>query len=116
MDLFEAKSDRGLERRVDESDLRNLYRAGFLHLDSLVRRSGSPNWFRVDEMFPHFSRIPAGKKYSATFEPAKRGSGLRVGLFVIVLIVLAAIFLLRFSQKLSAPKGSGGAAASQIGS
>ncbi|MEO7934164.1 MAG: hypothetical protein ABIT76_13505 [Chthoniobacterales bacterium] len=101
MDLYEAKSDRGLERRVDEGDLRNLYRAGYLHLDSQVRRSGSPNWFRVDEMFPNFSRIPSGKKYSANFKAKAPGTNMRKAVGIILLILIVAVLLARFSQKIS---------------
>jgi hypothetical protein len=101
MDLFEAKSDRGVERRVDEADLRKLYRAGYLHLDSPVRRSGSPNWFVVEEMFPHFEEIPCAKKYSASFKPNSAMSGLRTGLTIIAAIIFMVIMLVRFSQKIS---------------
>ncbi len=101
MDLYEAKSDRGLERRVDEGDLRNLYRAGYLHLDSPVRRSGSPNWFRINEMFPDFERIPSGKKYSANFKSHAPRSNMRKAFGIILLILLAVLLLARFSQKIS---------------
>lgn len=114
MDLFEAKSDRGLERRVDEGDLRNLYRAGYLHLDSPVRRSGSPNWFRVEEMFPHFEKIASAKKYSANFKTSKKGTGLRTGGLVILSILVLAVLLMRFTQKIASQSPSSGESATHV--
>ncbi len=102
MDFFEAKSDRGLERRVDEGDLRNLYRAGFLHLDSNVRRSGSPNWFRVEEMFPHFSQISSPKKYSANFKAHNPSTGLKTILIITAAILVVSFLLIRFSERIVA--------------
>ncbi len=102
MQFFEAKSDRGLERRVDEGDLRNLYRAGYLHLDSLVRRAGSPNWFRVDEVFPHFEDIPVpkSKRYSANFRSAAQASNIRTGLFIAMSAVILIFLIIRFVDKI----------------
>lgn len=104
MDLFEAKSDRGLERRVDEGDLRNLYRAGYLHLDSVVRRSGSPNWFRVDEMFPEFEKISSEKIYGANLRSGGKRVRLRTWLVLVFLVVFLAFSLLRFSRKITRPR------------
>ena len=106
MKLYEAKSDRGLERRVDETDLRNLYGAGYLHLDSPVRRIGSPNWFTVEEMFPDFDRILASKKYSAKFQPKKAGRSFRDTLLLLFLIVIVVVWLTRFTQKIVQVHGS----------
>ena len=94
---------------MDEADLRNLYGAGYLHLDSPVRRIGSQNWFTVEEMFPDFDRISTPKKYSATFRPMKAATSFRNTLLVLFLIVLVVVWLTRFSQKMvrvqsSAPK------------
>lgn len=108
MQFFEAKSDRGLERRVDEGDLRNLYRAGYLHLDSPVRRVGSPNWFRVDEVFPHFEDIPVAKnkRYSAHFKSTAHASNVRTGMFVALVIVLLIFLGSRFVDKLLVEKNA----------
>ena len=102
MDLFEAKSDRGLERRVDEADLRNLYRAGHLHLESRVRRAGSPNWFRVEEMFPHFEKMPSSKKYSAKLNAPTKSVELRMVLLVVLSVLVLSVLLIHFSKKISA--------------
>ena len=101
MDLFEAKSDRGLERRVDETDLRNLFRAGHLHLESRVRRTGSPNWFRVDEMFPHFEKLASSKKYSANLNAPARRTGWLTVMFIVLSILVVAVLLMQFSKKIS---------------
>ncbi len=113
MDLFDAKSDRGLERRMDETDLRNLYGAGYLHLDSPVRRLGSPNWFAVEEMFPHFERILTTKKYSANFKPTKAAKRFRKTLILLFAMGLIVFWLTRFSQKAARLQGFTPAASGQ---
>lgn len=113
MARFDVKTKDGVASRLEEADIERLYRQGKIQMDTPCRRAGSPNWFRFDELFPHYTKIERGTMYRATtttgrstFHSLVLTTLMLVVLGVLLIVAIQRITLLPASSQPSSQKGT----------